>query len=112
MEICSLDTFTATILLCTFAQVITENGTRKHVRDIEVGDKLLSFVDGLLEYSTVHTILHREHKKTAQFLRFRTLSSTHIDVTPKHRLFVDRHCGGNTTETVFASEITVMIQKK
>ncbi|XP_062337276.1 tiggy-winkle hedgehog protein [Osmerus eperlanus] len=91
-----------------FASVILEDGQRKMVKDLKVGDRVLTADDeGNIVSSEFLMFIDRDPKTIREFYVFETEEPrSTLRLTPAHLVFVTNNGTGSDTTAVFASNVT------
>ncbi|KAK6766881.1 hypothetical protein RB195_026258 [Necator americanus] len=79
-------------------EVETPSGS-KAIKDVEVGDMVLSIDESMVTFSPVIMFLHKLESETAQFLQLKLESGDSLKITDNHLMYV-ANCNGNETETL------------
>ena len=91
-----------------FASVILEDGQRKMVKDLKVGNRVLTADDeGNIVSSEFLMFIDRDPKTIREFYVFETEEPrSTLRLTPAHLVFVTNNGTGSDTTAVFASNVT------
>ncbi|CAI5454606.1 unnamed protein product [Caenorhabditis angaria] len=87
-------------------EVQTEDGT-KLMRDLKVGDKVLSLDGNMLTYLPIVMFLHKRHDEEAEFNVIETEFGHSIKLTDNHLIYISNCAGSNNLRLAAAKDVTV-----